>query len=113
MPLHGVLRASLGEDGSYSSHIGYKSKRCVPAGSKPWEEAWNKGRWKMEKLSGDVSGKERRGCFRKLVKTPLVSSELFVVSLRLPGAKGFFFKVMEKLGNVRGSSYLKSVKQHT
>lgn len=94
MPLHDVLRASLGEDGSCSSHIGYKSKRCVPAGSNPWEEALNKGRWKMERLSGDARG--RRGGFRKLVKSPLVSSELFVVVFEASWSKGVFFKVMEK-----------------
>lgn len=78
------------------SHIGPKSKRCVPVGSNSWKEALNKGIWKMETLPGDARGRQRRGGFRKLVKPPLVSSELFVVVSEASWSKGVFFKIMEK-----------------
>lgn len=65
----------------------------------------------MERLSRDARGRKRRGGFRKLVKSPLVSSELFVVVFEASRSKRVFFKVMEKQGNEMGSSYLKSVKQ--
>lgn len=65
----------------------------------------------MERLPGDARGRERRGGFRKLVKSPLVSSELFVVVFEASWSKGVFFKVMEKSRNERGRSYLKTAEQ--